>query len=1445
MSVDVAKLVSRADTQLARLEQQKLQEFLTALRKSQEIMTNEFARRWPDDKELTQGGAIGRARAAVLLQESGALVDLIESRLDTQSTATAQSIIDARQLGVDGALEALSAFDPSHYDRALEALSVHGDINVRAATQAILGMESNLTNWSKEFISAAQNSVIQSIVSGEHSSSMARKLAADMSTTRYKAERVLRTELHQAEDRARREVYYESGILYVQRVATEDDRVCFWCMDRAGNIYKIEEAPASLHPFDRCFNMPWSPVWDELGLIDNEWINEHKNGVEAKYNEQVAARRAAGQKVTEPAHGSAAPFDIGRVAPVAVWTPRTGYETPREELIERVLTHLQLPIGRDPLPPEEPGTPPTPGTPPAAPTEPDPRIEGFLHDKEANEALLASSFMSTLTEEERALVTKYQSLDFRQVNDFLLGKVDTLEGWTQEEVDGLRRLLNTHQIPHDVVAYRYLTLPRDWAPENADALVGTLLENPNFVSTSVRKDLMDVISQSSFAPEGEVRVVVVIRIPEGARGLYLSESGEWTEDFEQWMEQLMMDKDGSGMYELVLPPGSDFLITDAEWVGRNKIELHVDLAQRPIEVAVDSEVVEPTVTSTLAKNVYTRDELIEKAMEDPVSFRVLETSNAALDDMRPHERSNYLREKYGLTITPGEASSVVEKEITVALDNMLTMFPGTEKLLEGVTYERAKEGYAFVQASPMYFGPDGERILGISADEDTLQLFSTHLVFNDRHLSDPERFGKSLRNNMRTGFQPYLTAEGLTVHEFGHILDAHIQSYGQELDFDIERLRNRLLDELNDAIKVSDYAGTDDRELFAETFLHTIVMPREEWGEAEELMFQYLSDVAPGLGWDLSPLASVPVPITEPVPPPPPPVVPEPVVEVQTQSFFDSWTVSDRDSLDELLEAHHTQNPLPDDFAEAIHTHTLYPEALEDHDLVDVAQSALESRVIPTDALLYRGLVIEDMDGVDDPAKLVGTILPQEGIASTTLYKETSFEYMGIGTMDFENDPSVSEFTPVLVEIHAKGGETRGLYAEPLAANKGDTEFLLPGGSDFKIVEAEWVTEAAPAGLDMSGDGTVRYLRLRVEVEPTTPFTTEVVQPVATVVTTTTREPQPNPVSQSEVETREPAATVRTSYNPEIDVNTFVVNFEQPRKEQALESLPGDLLMAFNQAYRVKSKEDVDVTTWPEWQLVRTGTETQKEEAYNRIAEELSRRSGIDIPSFSNLATTVEQYYKPAMDFIANPENSALVIRAPGDAAVQILEDRRFKSQFETNRSGGLFAPEFRAEAEAHLFGDGAFASVYNRPIYGYLSNPGLVNDDKFWTEQYGGVAFELKASTRSNTTFTGGDSLDAVEHHPQVWRTPAPINAPEFSAFSQYAAIDRIVKGEAVPSAPTNLQNITSTFLLNFLEIQVHGGVHVSDIERIHVDSSKVTPAAVKKIQRLAKQLKIKVVIK
>lgn len=164
-----------------------------------------------------------------------------------------------------------------------------------------------------------------------------------------------------------------------------------------------------------------------------------------------------------------------------------------------------------------------------------------------------------------------------------------------------------------------------------------------------------------------------------------------------------------------------------------------------------------------------------------------------------------------------------------------------------------------------------------------------------------------------------------------------------------------------------------------------------------------------------------------------------------------------------------------------------------------------------------------------------------------------------------------------------------------------------------------------------------------------------------------------------------------------------------------------------------------------------------------------------------------ENFVKQAERLLADKPKVA--IRAPIDVVDLILDDGRFKSQFETNSSQGTLDFDLRKSFEMEGFGVPEDTPDEQRPIYGYMTdkNAGYGN---YKLNLYGGVAFVLKDSVKENTTVTFGDSLDGELPSSKIGNVK--IESME------------IVEG------------LVSEDSFGYVEAQIHGGVKLGDVEEI-----------------------------
>lgn len=177
---------------------------------------------------------------------------------------------------------------------------------------------------------------------------------------------------------------------------------------------------------------------------------------------------------------------------------------------------------------------------------------------------------------------------------------------------------------------------------------------------------------------------------------------------------------------------------------------------------------------------------------------------------------------------------------------------------------------------------------------------------------------------------------------------------------------------------------------------------------------------------------------------------------------------------------------------------------------------------------------------------------------------------------------------------------------------------------------------------------------------------------------------------------------------------------------------------------------------------------------------------------------------------------SQIFVRVPDNIFSKVLKDGRFKSQFETGKSKGLFDPKFRAEVEANVLGVDPFIEPEQRPIYGYLGDA-KSDGNLEASDHYGSVIARMKDTVRPRTTVTANDSLDRAADS-----TAMPINAPDIDyRIGVQGSWRNLINKELTPEQITASK---ATHAL-YMEAQIQQGASISDIE--HVAFTGKAPSA------------------
>ena len=165
-----------------------------------------------------------------------------------------------------------------------------------------------------------------------------------------------------------------------------------------------------------------------------------------------------------------------------------------------------------------------------------------------------------------------------------------------------------------------------------------------------------------------------------------------------------------------------------------------------------------------------------------------------------------------------------------------------------------------------------------------------------------------------------------------------------------------------------------------------------------------------------------------------------------------------------------------------------------------------------------------------------------------------------------------------------------------------------------------------------------------------------------------------------------------------------------------------------------------------------------------------------------------------------------------------ILNDGRFKSQFETRTSGGYLSPSTRADYEHAAMSYSKTLPPEQRPIYGMLFNYKKLSEVDVSHgdgSHYGKVIAIMKPDVKRYATFTGYDSLDSNGRI-----IPSPLLRP--SRYSLDMRNSYVAINAALTSQRLTLLETSTTYT----EAQIHGGhAKVNNIQ--HLIFARGTPTS------------------
>jgi SPP1 gp7 family putative phage head morphogenesis protein len=304
MSSDrAAAIIQKYDTALTGLEDAVLARVEAALEESYRLLERRLLEAYSGNQGLS---LMARQRSLLILAEVNEYLALI----NTRQAETIQTDFEALLRATDEQGQRMAADLVQAIGN--ETLDSFVAVPIEAVRMASENAVKRLKRYDDEFRDRATGIINLGLIQGWGTQRVAMTLRQQLGVTKAKAEMIARTETIQAHDEATRANYQRHRIELVQRIATQDNRVCGWCAARAGNVYPIASAPVAIHPNDRCYSTPYKQAWLEAGLIDVAWLQRHQQDCLAKSED-------------EPKYG-VAPFERSAgltQPPRPIWTPTT------------------------------------------------------------------------------------------------------------------------------------------------------------------------------------------------------------------------------------------------------------------------------------------------------------------------------------------------------------------------------------------------------------------------------------------------------------------------------------------------------------------------------------------------------------------------------------------------------------------------------------------------------------------------------------------------------------------------------------------------------------------------------------------------------------------------------------------------------------------------------------------------------------------------------------------------------------------------------------------------------------------------------------------------------------------------------------------------------------------------------------------------------------------
>lgn len=178
-------------------------------------------------------------------------------------------------------------------------------------------------------------------------------------------------------------------------------------------------------------------------------------------------------------------------------------------------------------------------------------------------------------------------------------------------------------------------------------------------------------------------------------------------------------------------------------------------------------------------------------------------------------------------------------------------------------------------------------------------------------------------------------------------------------------------------------------------------------------------------------------------------------------------------------------------------------------------------------------------------------------------------------------------------------------------------------------------------------------------------------------------------------------------------------------------------------------------------------------------------------------------------------KNGEYAMRVNSKILDTILDDGRFKNQFETKTSGGALNFDYRKKATKQLFGKGAIKDVKDYEKYGYLGTKDFIEDaHDYKIQQYGNCIIHFdKKYLKNKVTYTLDDSLGQALNKVTV---AGDSENPRANGINKKHLKEWVPWFEKRRNKMLEISDFMKDTPIRYIELQYHGELKIDFIKEI-----------------------------